>query len=311
MRETLSTRWRGQAGRAEIWYTTITDPATGTGIWLHHELTAPTDGAAPIAHGLVGVFPPGEPPVLRRFDPTRWQTPHPPAVYHRPDIVMTDSSFAGSAGDVSWNMTWQDPTSTLYTFPRWAWERGLLPTTQIVPAPSARHDGEVRVGDRLWRFDAAPGATGHIYGRGMAQRWAWLHADLGNGDVLEIVAAVAKHRGWRSLPTLPLLRLRLDGQDLSAADPLIGALRLRSTIELPRWRVAGRLDRYRIAVNVHQPADRTISVPLTDPDGSVCTCHNSEVADAEILLEQRREGAWHTARHWRLQGTAHAEVGMR
>ena len=37
-------RWRGQPGRLEVWYLTATDPATGTGLWLHHEVVAPTGG---------------------------------------------------------------------------------------------------------------------------------------------------------------------------------------------------------------------------------------------------------------------------
>ena len=36
-------RWRGQAGRLEVWYLTATDPRTGTGLWLHHEVVAPTE----------------------------------------------------------------------------------------------------------------------------------------------------------------------------------------------------------------------------------------------------------------------------
>ena len=56
------TRWRGQPGRLEVWYSTLTDPTTGTGFWLHTELVAPTSGAA-FLHGWAAAFPVDGPPV--------------------------------------------------------------------------------------------------------------------------------------------------------------------------------------------------------------------------------------------------------
>jgi hypothetical protein len=67
----LAPRWDGTPGRTEVWYTTMTDPATGTGLWLHHELVAPADGSAAYTHGWVARFPAGgESPVEHaRFGP--------------------------------------------------------------------------------------------------------------------------------------------------------------------------------------------------------------------------------------------------
>ncbi|QGN48663.1 hypothetical protein ACN26Y_21750 [Micromonospora sp. WMMD558] len=310
MEDLLASRWRGQPGRKEVWYTTITDPATGTGVWLHHELVAPTDDATPYAHGLVGVFPPDGRPVLRHLPRAPWRPDG--AVFASGDVRMTRDRFTGHVDDVSWDVSWRDGGRPIYTFPRWAWHRELLPAAQVVPAPRALHHGEVRYGDRVVRLTDAPGATGRIFGHGMARRWSWLHADLGGGDVLEIVAAVARRRGWRHLPVLPFVRLRIDGVDWPGGDPLLAALRFRGVLALPEWRVRGRHGDRRLSVTVRQHADRTLSVPYTDPDGSRCVCHNSERADAEILLETRAGGGdWRPERRWRLHGTAHAEVGLR
>ncbi|MZE54179.1 hypothetical protein GTY86_23490, partial [Streptomyces sp. SID5770] len=68
----MASRWKGEAGRTEVWYTTATDPATGTGLWLHHELVAPTDGTAPYAHGWAAVFPPDQPVQHARFQASKW-----------------------------------------------------------------------------------------------------------------------------------------------------------------------------------------------------------------------------------------------
>jgi hypothetical protein len=74
--------------------------------------------------------------------------------------------------------------------------------------------------------------------------------------------------------------------------------------------VKGRSGLRRIRVVVTQPAERTLALDYTDPDGGAAVCRNSETADARILLERWR-GRWHTEAEWSLDGTAHAEVGDR
>ncbi|NKE29200.1 hypothetical protein FVP32_23920, partial [Mycobacterium tuberculosis] len=61
-------RWRGAAGRLEVWYATLSDPLTRTGLWVHCETVAPTTGG-PYAHGWVTWFPPDAPPGTERFGP--------------------------------------------------------------------------------------------------------------------------------------------------------------------------------------------------------------------------------------------------
>jgi hypothetical protein len=53
-----------------------------------------------------------------------------------------------------------------------------------------------------------------------------------------------------------------------------------------------------------------VALTYVDPDGTTATCTNSERASAEITLEAYN-GGWRTERRWSLDGTAHAEVGMR
>src|SRR4051812_17000583 len=66
-------RWNGRPGRLEVHYLTATDDATGTGLWLHHEVVAPTEDGKPYAHGWIAVFPPDGPPSYERFGPTPTQ----------------------------------------------------------------------------------------------------------------------------------------------------------------------------------------------------------------------------------------------
>lgn len=228
-----------------------------------------------------------------------------------PGVEAAPGWLRGTAGDISWDLDATGGGTALFTFPRWAWERELLPGAQIVPRPADTFSGVVRFAGTELTLRAAPGAGAHLYGHGNARRWAWLHADLGDGDVCEIVAAVSTRPGLRRLPPLTFLRLRVDGRDWPATDPLLAAVRLRARIDDPTWTVTGRVGDRRISVRVTLPAISTVPVGYTDPDGSAALCRNSERADAAIRLERRCGDGYRLEREWRLDGTAHAEVGTR
>ncbi|MFF7130186.1 hypothetical protein [Streptomyces sp. NPDC008240] len=312
----LAPRWRGERGRTEVWYSTVTDPATGSGLWLHHELTAPADGSEPYAHGWAAVFPKDGPVRHARFGPAKW-TPD-DAGFSADGVEVRPGHLSGAAegGALRWDLTERPTDEPLFTFPRWSWRRPLLPAAQMLPAARATYDGTFTHDDTTLTLTAAPGASARIYGHGNARRWAWLHADLGGGDVLEIVAAVSMRPGLRRLPPMVFLRLRRQGRTWPRrperpAAGWAGAGRFRADIALPTWKVTGRAGLRRIRVEVTQRADRTLALDYTDPDGQHATCRNSERADAHVLLERWWFGGWRTEAEWSLEGTAHAEVGTR
>jgi hypothetical protein len=312
----LAPRWHGEPGRTEVWYTTLTDPATGTGLWLHHELTAPADGSEPYAHGWVAVFPKDGPVRHARFGPAAW-TPD-ESGFNADGVAVRAGRLSGGAegGALSWDLVERPVGEPLFTFPRWSWRRPLLPAAQMLPAARALYDGTFTDDDTTLTLTAAPGASARIYGHGNARRWAWLHADLGGGDVLETVAAVSMRPGLRKLPPLVFLQLRRQGRSWPcrperSAVGWAGVGRFRAGIALPTWTVTGRTGLRRIRVEVTQPADRTLALDYTDPDGGHATCRNSERADAHVLLERWWFGGWRTEAEWTLDGTAHAEVGTR
>lgn len=302
-------RWRGQPGRLEVWYATVTDSASRTGLWFHHEVVSPVqpDERAPFAHGWAAVFPPDGPPVFARFGPG---PPGPPA-----DILVGEAGGAGQPR-IAWDLEADlaDAGAPLYTFPSWAWEREVLPGAQVVPAPLAPVRGTVTVNGRALGIEGT-GGLARIYGHGNAERWAWLHADLGGGEVCEIVVAVPRRPGLRRLPPVALVRLRLArtggaGRDWPAA-PLAAAPLFRARLGLPVWTVRGVVGRRRLQVRVEIPPDSSVAVGYRDPDGAPATCTNSERASATIRLDVLERGGWRTERSWELHGTAHAEVGDR
>ena len=298
-------RWRGQAGRLEVWYATFTDPARGDGWWLHHEIVAPTEGGGePYAHGWLASFPAAGAPSHEVFarSVVACTTDRANAWWFEAgEVVVGDGVLRGPA----WDLRFEDDSDPLFTFPKLAWDRELLPAAQIVPFPTARFDGTI-CGHQVV---GARGALARIYGHGNAERWGWLHADLGGGDVLEIVAAAPRKRGPVELRPMPVVRLRVGGEDWPS-QPLIPAALGRAKIGLPRWSVTLRSRRRRLTAKVLVPPDRSVAIDYTDPDGATATCTNSERASAEITLEAY-DGGWRTERHWTLDGTAHAEVGTR
>ena len=302
---------RGRPGRLEVWYATLTDPVTGTGVWIHHEVVTPPDGSPGRAHGWISVFTPGRAPVTERFGADTSARPiGGDAYFATPSVNASRGLLKGSAGRIRWKLDVTEGGAPLYTFPRWVWERKLLPAAQVVPAPDAFFDGLLEIDGEPLELSRARGAVARIAGHGNAKRWAWLHADLGGGDVLELVAAVARRPGMRRLPPLPLLQLRIDGKDWPL-DPLLVAPFFKADIGLPEWSVSGRFGLRRLRVEVRQDPDDCVELGYTDPDGATATCTNSERASAEIVLERRTRSGFETERHWTLDHTAHAEVGTR
>ena len=303
-------RWRGRAGRLEVWYTTLTDPSTGTGAWVHSELVAPADGTGAFVHGWVAVFPPDAAPLVARFDPRPVDAGapgHPPTI---PEVEAGPRVVAGQCETAEWTLTARWSATPLYPFPRWGWRHELLPATQLVATPGARFDGTIRIAGREFVFTDAPGASSRIYGTGNAHRWAWLHADLDEETVLEVVAAVSHLAPLRRLPPLTFVRLRTPAGDLPTFAGLLRPARWRTHIGPDSWTAVGPVAAgQRLHVTVQLPAERTVTLDYAEPRGHDVTCTNTERADAVVDWIRREGRSWSEIRSWRLHGTAHAEIG--
>lgn len=293
-------RWDGRPGRLEVWYATLSDPVTHAALWLHHEIVAPTAGAA-YGHGWATWFPADGPPCTARFGPEPVRPAASTAPWFRAAGARADyESLTGHAGSLAWDLQWKDDGPPLWTFPRVAWERELLPGAQVVIAPTAVFTGSVTVGGGAQRVDRWHGAVAHIYGHGNAKRWGWLHADLGDGDVLEVVTAVSHRPGLRRLAPTAFVRFRIDGRDWPAGP--LPSLRMHTHLGPRHWQLEGRIGRSDVLIRVEQPPDRCVSLSYIDPDGATAVCTNTEQADVHVEAGERR---------WSVLGTGHAEVGLR
>lgn len=297
--------WDGSPGRIEVWYATFTDTRTGTGYWVHYETVAPTGEDAPYAHGWIAVFRPAAAPRVERFGPATTTRAGAPTWLAAGESSIGPGRITGSAGGIAWDLAFADETAPLFTFGRAVWQKHLLPGAQCVPSPSAAFSGVVAV-DGVDTHVEGRGAVARIYGHSNAHRWCWLHADLEQGAVLEIVSATARRASLRRLPPLAMVALRLPGSSDWPRMPLLAAPLLRTRIGDSGFTVSGRVGRTRLHVEVAIPEERSVSLAYRDPDGSTATCTNSELADAGVILDRRGR-----RRTWEVRGRAHAEVGRR
>jgi hypothetical protein len=300
LRSAAAPRWRGQAGRMEVFYATLSDPVTRAGLWVHYETVAPTGRQSPYGHGWVTWFPAEGPPRTERFGPEPIESITGPAWFDAAGARAAFDEMSGRAGSFGWELRWMDAAAPLWTFPRAAWERELLPGAQVVIAPTAEFSGSVTVDGEPHRVDGWRGAVSHIYGHSNASRWGWLHAGLGGSDVLEVVTAVSRRPGLHRLPPAAFVRLRVDGKDWPAS--VLPSFRMRTTLGLRHWQLAGRSGTRKVLIRVDQPAERCVSLRYTDPDGAAAVCTNTEQADIHVEIDDRR---------WSVLGTGHAEVGLR
>ncbi|MDC8997179.1 hypothetical protein PR370_24110 [Mycobacterium marinum] len=304
-RSAVAPRWQGKPGRLEVWYATLSDPSTQAGLWVHYETVAPTTGDAPYAHGWATWFPPDGPPRTGRFGPAPVGPATGAAWFEAAGARAAHESLTGRAGSLSWDLSWKDAAAPLWTFPRVAWERELLPGAQVVLAPTAEFSGSLTVGDTSHPIGGWRGGVAHIYGHGNAKRWGWIHADLGHGDVLEVVTAVSHKPGLRRLAPMAFVRFRIDGKDWPASP--LPSLRMRTTLGIAHWQLEGRIDGRDVLIRVDQPAERCVSLQYTDPDGGKAVCTNTERADVHVEISRNRV----IERSWSVLGTGHAEVGLR
>ena len=204
-------RWDGRPGRLEVWYDTLTDPATGTGVWLHHELVAPTPvpERPAYSHGWIAVFPPDGPRCGSGSAPARWATD--PWFTCGEDVRSEPGRRSGRTASLSWDLTVADGGDAALHLPRRHVAPGAPPGRPDPPAPTATYRGTVTAGGRTLVLDGARG--------GRPASTATATPNGGGGSMPTSGTATCsrwwppppRRRGLDRLRPLPFVRLRLDG----------------------------------------------------------------------------------------------------
>lgn len=293
-------RWdRRSRGFAEAWYATLLDARAGVSAWLRYTITAPQDGE-PFCELWGTLFEPerGATFAARR----RLPIDHLGAGIGRDDGALvrigdawlSENHLEGAVDDgrdgLAWSLDLEVADATYQHVPgalRGYAER--LTSVLCSPNLDVAFSGTLKLGDRVIEIDAARGCQSHRWGRRHPASWAWAHCgSFQERDDVVLEALAARPAG--GLPTLTSLYLGYGDERLVFNQDLRAVLRAKSRYEMPTWAFTAVNERYRVVGAARANIGRLIQCRYDEPDGSVCHCVNSGVADLAVELYRLRDG---------------------
>jgi hypothetical protein len=253
-------RWDGAPGHYEVHYLTLTDPASGIGVWIRYTLRAPLDGRPECALWLLAMAPDGDRFARREtFPATELEAHDDPFRLCVAGADLSDRGAAGSVDGGAWELSWE-PRLRPYEFVHPLVRRaGVAQTELVLPHADLVVSGTVRLGERTLELDGARGGQAHLWGTRHAARWAWTHAsDLDGADgvarpdtFVDAVSVYVERLGREIGPSTAVVG-RFRGEDFAATDP-VALVRARSRFGLSTWRLEARAGKRRIAAEVDAP----------------------------------------------------------
>jgi hypothetical protein len=196
---------------------------------------------------------------------------------------------------------------------RWALGASFPFAKVASPVPSLRVHGRATVQDETWSLDGWPGMIGHNWGHAHSEPYAWGHCNVWEGTdesvVLEgftlrpraaklgrLVAAPASfamgrsrpadawsNRGGLFLPALTALTLRC-GSDSYPMNGIASLARNTGSFSERRWIFRALGKRVEVAGEMWADTEDFVGLFYRQPDGTECSCLNTNLARAEITL---------------------------
>lgn len=314
-------QWGGTPGHYEVHYLSLTDPASGLGVWIRYTMRAPVDGAGECHLWFMAMSRDGDVRVGRKatFPIDRLVAEPEPFRLRVDSSVLTDHGMTGGFEDIAWDLSWT-PTPAPYEHVHPLLRRArIAKTVLLLPHADLEVSGTVRFGDTTLTLDRVRGGQAHLWGSKHANRWAWVHcndfADATTGErrpdtFVDGVSVFVPRFGREVGPSTPVVG-RVLGEDFRSTSPL-RVMRNASTFGLTSWRFEATDGARRITGEVDAPRASLVGVTYQDPDGDEVWCYNSEVATMRLQVHDRQgRSGWSLRESLVSDGRAHFEYAQR
>jgi Tocopherol cyclase len=284
---------RSREGHVESWFLKANDPQGRRAIWLRWTVWAGSGEAQhAVAEAWAVAFGGAHGHVATKtsvpFDRARFATGSTGASID--GCTLTAGAARGrveSGGRaISYDLTIDALEAPLLHFPHpWMYERPFPRTKIVSPIPHARISGTVDVEGEPWLLEAWPGMVGHNWGAGNAESYAWGHCNAWDGEddvVFEGFSARVRAAGVL-LPMSTALCVRHHGTSYML-NGFVALARNHGSVSPRRWRFHGRGARVAIEGEMWADTEDFVGLFYPNPDGTMCYCLNSKLANAELTL---------------------------
>jgi hypothetical protein len=293
-------QWDGSPGHYEVYYVTLTDPATGVGVWIRYTMVAPQPEVgepATCSLWFLAMDPrDGRPPTHGHkvsFPVSQLSASPEPFSLRIGDATLTDNGMSGGFEDVSWDLHWT-PDERTYEHVHPILRRAKVAQTVLVlPHADVSIDGQVTIGSDRIEIAGARGGQAHLWGSKHANSWAWVHCNDFQtpggepvpGAFVDAVSVFVERFGRRVGPNTPVVA-RFDGSDFISTSPR-RVLVNDSDFDLTSWRFDATDGSRRIVCEVEANRTQLAGVTYHDPDGALAYCYNGETASMRVELMDR------------------------
>lgn len=302
--------WTGKPGRYEVWFLTMAGGVRG--YWIRFTLLAPERGPSE-ARLWFARFDREDPSntfgVNRAVPIEGMKSSADGFEIHLDDAVLrsgaTRGAISGGGHDVAWDLEFGTGEETYRLLPDRLYLGGLAPTKPFSPNVSTRFSGTVAVDGKTHTLSGMAGQQGHLYGTKHAERWAWAHCGVFDGEhqdaVVQAICAQGK-RGPVHTPFTTFVGLRWEGRWMR-----LSSIHRRRPFWLGGWRIDASNKEFRLTGRVAGDPSFMVQAEYHDPDGTPRWCHNTEVGSSRFVLFERGRAGFEELAVLTSDGTTHAE----
>jgi hypothetical protein len=314
-------QWDGGPAHYEVYYLSLTDARSATGLWIRYTMRSPLTGAGECSLWFMAMDREGSRLARRATYPIEELAAEPdPFRLTLAGADLSDRGMAGRFEDVAWELSWEPSLPAAEHVDPLLRRAGIAKTILVLSHPDLAVSGTVHFAGRELALDGARGGQAHLWGSKHASRWTWAHAsdlrsaegEARRGAYLDGVSVYVPRLGRQLGPSTPLVG-RFDGEDFRSTSPL-RVTRNPSRFGLTTWRFEGRDGKRKVVGEVDAPRSSLVGVTYHDPDGDLAYCYNSEVASMRLNVWDRTSRGrfgWALRETLVADGTAHFEYAQR